>query len=190
LNGSQLVISSYLTTLESLFQAQKKYMSVPTDHQKLLNVSQSDTPGQSSLPQTMNEVNEIVQTFCSSGWSRGDIVTLHGSEATADAVLAALNSCSWVHLACHGFQNHAQPMKSAFALHDGHLELHKIASKRLSHGQFAFLSACQAASGQKDLPREAMHLAAGLQFAGFHSIIATLWGICNEDALKVADHVY
>jgi CHAT domain-containing protein len=99
-------------------------MSVPTEHQKLLNVSQSETPGQSSLPQTMNEVNELVQTFCSSGWSKGDIVTLHESEATVDAVLTALNSCSWVHLACHGFQDHAQPMKSAFALHDGHLELH------------------------------------------------------------------
>ena len=68
-------------------------------------------------------------------------------------------------------------MKSAFVLHNGHLELDEIASKRLSKGQFTLLSACQAASGLKDLPGEAMHLAAGLQFAGFPSVIATLWRI-------------
>ena len=72
---------------------------------------------------------------------------------------------------------------------DGGLELGQIASKRLT-GQFAFLSACHAASGLKKLPGEAMHLAAGLQFAGFTSVIATMWGISDEDAPKVADHVY
>jgi CHAT domain-containing protein len=81
-------------------------------------------------------------------------------------------------------------MKSAFALHNGHLELGQIVSKRLSLGQFAFLSACHAASGLKELPGEAMHLAAGLQFAGFPSVIATMWGIRDEDAPKVAEHTY
>jgi CHAT domain-containing protein len=81
-------------------------------------------------------------------------------------------------------------MKSAFSLHDGHLELSEIASKRLSTGQFAFLSACHAASGLQDLPGEAMHLAAGIQFSGFPSLIATMWSICDEDAPKVADHTY
>ena len=60
----------------------------------------------------------------------------------------------------------------------------------LSNGQFAFLSACQAASGHKDLPGEAMHLAAGLQFTGFPSIIATMWKIHDEDAPTVADNTY
>jgi CHAT domain-containing protein len=81
-------------------------------------------------------------------------------------------------------------MKSAFALHDGFLELSKIASKRLSGGQFAFLSACHTAFGLKDLPGEAMHLAAGIQFAGFPSVIATMWSIRDKDALKVADNTY
>jgi CHAT domain-containing protein len=35
-----------------------------------------------------------------------------------------------------------------------------------------------------------MHLAAGLQFAGFPSVIATMWGISDEDAPKVADRTY
>jgi hypothetical protein len=54
------------------------------------------------------------------------------------------------------------------------------------HG-FAFLSACHAASGLKELPGEAMHLAAGLQFSGFLSVIATTW---SDDALKVAEYTY
>ena len=81
-------------------------------------------------------------------------------------------------------------MKSEFSLHDGYFKLSEIASKQLSNRQFAFLSACQTASGLKDLPGEAMHLAAGLQVAGFPSVIATLWSIHDDDASKVADHTY
>ena len=75
-------------------------------------------------------------------------------------------------------------------LYNSHLELGEIASKWLSTRQFAFLSACHAASGLHDLPGEVMHLAAGLQFAGFPSIIATMWSICNTDAPMVAKHTY
>jgi CHAT domain-containing protein len=35
-----------------------------------------------------------------------------------------------------------------------------------------------------------MHLSAGVQFAGFPSVIATMWSISDEDARKVADHTY
>ena len=35
-----------------------------------------------------------------------------------------------------------------------------------------------------------MHLAAGLQFIGFSSVIATMWAINDEDAPKVAAHTY
>ncbi|KIM71649.1 hypothetical protein PILCRDRAFT_751659, partial [Piloderma croceum F 1598] len=115
---------------------------------------------------------------------------LHGLNATVDHVLHALDSSSWVHFACHGHQDPIFGMNSAFSLHGGHLELTDIASKRLSTGQFAFLSACHAASGLKDLPGEAMHLAAGFQFAGFPSVIATLWRIHDEDAPKIAGHTY
>jgi CHAT domain-containing protein len=81
-------------------------------------------------------------------------------------------------------------IKSAFSLYNGYFELSKIASKRLSDEQFAFLSACHAASGLKDLPGEAMHLAAGTQFTGFPSVIATLWTIRDKDAPKVAYETY
>ena len=187
---SQLVISSYVTTLQSLFQAHTKIGPVLKEHQGLLGISQSKTPHQPDLPLTMKEVDSMVEVFSSSGWLKENIVCLHGSKATVDSVSQALDSCSWVHFACHGFQDSKVGMQSAFGLHDGHLKLEKIASKILSNGQFAFLSACHAASGLKDLPEEAIHLAAGLQFAGFPSVIATMWSICDVDAPKVADCVY
>jgi CHAT domain-containing protein len=135
-------------------------------------------------------VNGVVHVFCSSGWCKDDVVCLQGSDATLNNVSSALDTSSWVHFACHGYQDPFHGMNSAFALHDGPLEVGRIASKRLSNGQFAFLSACQAASGLKDLPGEAIHLAAGLQFAGFPSVIATMWNIYDEDAPKVTDHTY
>jgi len=81
-------------------------------------------------------------------------------------------------------------MNSAFALTNGDFELIQIASKRLSAGRFAFLSACHTAAGLQRLPGEAMHLAGGLQFTGFKSVIATMWGISDKDASIVASHTY
>ena len=187
---SRMMISSYVTTLDSLFQAQStNKQAASTGRSKLLALSQPKTPGHCPLPQSTPEVLRVVEAAQSAGWVREDIVHLDGSDATVDRVLDALDSCSWAHFACHGSQDPILGTKSAFALEDGCLELGQIASKQLS-GQFAFLSACCAASGLKALPGEAMHLAAGLQFTGFPSIIATMWGILDEDAPKVADHVY
>jgi len=187
---SRLVISSYVTTLGSHYRAQNKYQRISKGQNKLLTISQLATPGQSSLPKTMEEVDKVALVFRSSGWPEQDIACLRESEATVNAVSSALNLCSWVHFACHGSQDPKLGMKSALSLHDGQLELSEIATKKLLYGQFAFLSACQAASGVKDLPGEAMHLAAGLQFVGFPSVIATMWNICDADAPEVAHHIY
>jgi len=184
---SHLIISSYVTTLQSWFKAQKKK---DVGQLKLLVISQPNTQTQSPLPHATEEVEKLVGAAISGGWSKEDIVHLSGSDATVDRVSSALDKCSWAHFACHGIQDHVFGMKSAFILHDSALELGEIASKRLSSGHFAFLSMCSAASGLQNLPGEAMHLAAGLQFVGYSSVIATMWGISDRDAPKVADHVY
>ncbi|KAG1862763.1 CHAT domain-containing protein [Suillus subalutaceus] len=60
-----------------------------------------------------------------------------------------------------------------------------IMEKDIPHAEFAFLSACHTAVGGEKTPDEVIHLAAGLQFSGFKSVIGTLWVV--EDA--VAKHV-
>jgi hypothetical protein len=181
---TNLVISSYVTTLSSSLQAQKK---CTRGLGRFLAVSQPDTPGQNPIPLSTEEVDKVVQVV---SLSTDNIVWLHGSDATVDRVSSALDLCSWVHFACHGMQHPTSGLNSAFALHDGNLDIAKIAPKKLPNAQFAFLSVCHAAAGVRDIPGEAMHLAGGLQFAGFPSIIATMWGIRDADAPIVANHTY
>jgi hypothetical protein len=64
-------------------------------------------------------------------------------------------------------------LKNACALRDGRLEL----------GQGGFLSdSLLFYRLAMQHPGGAMHLAAGLHFPGFPSVIATIWGISDEDA--------
>src|SRR6202044_1856371 len=184
-----------VTSLSSLLQAQKRSKQVAMGRLKLLTVSQPNTPGLHPLPQSTVEVNKLVNAahlaaVNSGGSSEPDILHLNGADATIPRVSGALDLFPWVHFACHGSQHPTFGMKSAFALHDGQLELGEITSKNLPSAQFAFLSACHTAAGLKELPEEAMHLAAGLQFAGFPSVIATMWSICEKDAPTVAEHTY
>jgi CHAT domain-containing protein len=82
-------------------------------------------------------------------------------------------------------------MMSAFRLHNGELlTLEQIRSKRLQHADLAFLSACQTARGDEELPDEAAHLAAGMLFAGYRTVIGTMWQIKDCHAPLVADEFY
>lgn len=63
-------------------------------------------------------------------------------------------------------------------------------TKPFPSADFAFLSACQTATGAEDLSEEAAHLAAGMLAAGYRSVIATMWSINDEDAPMVSEEVY
>ncbi|TFY73278.1 hypothetical protein EWM64_g10733, partial [Hericium alpestre] len=115
---------------------------------------------------------------------------LAGEAATVAAVHAAMERSNWIHLACHAVQDPSDPLKSAFCLADGRLQLQDIIRKSHPHADFAFLSACQTSTGDQKLSDEAVHLAAGMQLAGYRSIVATMWSIGDEDGPLVADEVY
>jgi CHAT domain-containing protein len=175
------IVSSYTPTLSAL-------LTPPThleEFQGLLVVAQEMTPGKSYLPGAVKEL-EIIQKKAIGFPFR----QLTGSEATIDAVLRGMESCSWVHLACHATQDAEEPTESGFYLHDGKLDLATITKKRLKHARLAFLSACQTAVGHKDLPEEAIHLAAGMVMAGYPTVIATMWSIKDKDAPLIAERMY
>ncbi|KAG8765225.1 hypothetical protein FRC12_007618 [Ceratobasidium sp. 428] len=176
-----LAISSYTPTISSINHAP----STPDSFSGLLAVGQSSTPGLTPLPGTEVELDRIqAQT------KLFKITRLDGDNASIKAVLEAMDSHSWVHLACHASQNLLDPIKSAFHLHDGSLDLTAIARKPLKNAQLAFLSACQTATGDESLPDEAVHLAAGLLMAGYPAIIATMWSISDQYAPLVAETFY
>ncbi|KAJ7802641.1 CHAT domain-containing protein, partial [Mycena olivaceomarginata] len=88
------------------------------------------------------------------------------------------------HFACHGVQDPSHPTKSALLLGGNSRQL------ALPHADFAFLSACQTATGDKSLQEESVRLAAGMLSAGYRGVIATMWTIMDKDAPQIASDVY
>lgn len=98
-----------------------------------------------------------------------------GGPVTKDTFLVELPSAQFVHLACHGVSDAKDVLHSGFVFHDGMVELSALMNVTVENGCFAFLSACESAMGDKDLPDENMHLAAAMMFMGYRSVIGTLW---------------
>jgi CHAT domain-containing protein len=96
--------------------------------------------------------------------------------STIPSIIANLPFIQFLHLACHGLQDVTDALKSGFCLHDNTLTISDIMNLNLGSSAFmAFLSACETAKGDPNQPNEVIHLAAALLFAGFRSIVATMW---------------
>jgi hypothetical protein len=171
------VVSSYSPTISALLPQSS---TNPEGLKELLAVSQS-----SDLPGTTVEVQKIKHRM-------GDIPIqcLNNEDGSVEAVLQGMKTHGWVHLACHAHQDPVDPTNSAFKLHDGSLALSTMMKHTFKHAEFAFLSACQTATGDDNLPDEAIHLAAGMLFAGYKTVIGTMWSIEDNYAPMVADEVY
>ncbi|KIJ27671.1 hypothetical protein M422DRAFT_190730 [Sphaerobolus stellatus SS14] len=176
-----IAVSSYTPTLALLLRTPVKHVEMIGT----LIVSQSKTPGQRALPGTIKEAEVILKHL-----SANTTLHLKDENATIVNVLDAMGQHSWVHLACHGIQNTQNSLKSAFALQDGKLDLQALMAISFNHAELAFLSACQTATGDEQLPEEAAHLAAGILAVGFRSVVATMWSIHDADAPTVAETFY
>ncbi|KEP46588.1 aromatic di-alanine and TPR containing protein [Rhizoctonia solani 123E] len=176
-------ISSYIPTLTALLT------SAPSQFNRscrVLAIGQATTAGQNPLPGTTEELAHVkARTHDKAQYSQ-----LIDSQATTTAVLDAMEHHDWVHLACHANQDVRDPIKSGFHLHDGTLDLSAINRRSFKNKGLAFLSACQTATGDENLPDEAIHLASGMLMAGYPSVIATMWSVDDRDAPFVADRVY
>ena len=181
-NLSDYVVSSYTPTLTAILNPSQ---GIPREDFQLLTVSQPSTPNASPLPGTKKEVR-LVESLA----KNLRIQSLTNEEATVERVLREMERSTWIHLACHGQQHILDSMKSGFLLHDKILELSDIIKAQLPKAAFAFLSACQTATGDEDVSEESMHLAAGMLFSGCHGVVATMWSIGDEDAPQVAADVY
>ncbi|KAJ1300058.1 hypothetical protein OPQ81_011178 [Rhizoctonia solani] len=177
------VVSSYTPTLTALLASTP---SVLRPDSRVLLISQEATPGHSPLPGTAQELGYIQSRVKSTA----QCTQLMNEQATTTAVLDAMEHHDWVHLACHAHQNVEDATKSGFFLHDGTLDLAAINQRSFKNKGLAFLSACQTAKGDKELPDEAVHLASGMLMAGYTSVIATMWSVNDGDAPLVADRVY
>jgi CHAT domain-containing protein len=136
------------------------------------------------LPSVETELNTVTALF------GNKVQQLKDSQATISNVVEGMKKSAWLHLACHGSQDTADPLKSGLILSDGKLELGEILGVDLPKAKFVFLSACETAMGDEKLSNEAMHLAGGFLAAGFQGAIGTLWSMSDADGPKVAEIVY
>ncbi|KAK0449902.1 hypothetical protein EV421DRAFT_1989714 [Armillaria borealis] len=168
----EYVASSYTPTVSILADISNQ---LSEEFSGLLAVCQPNTPGQNPIPKTEDEVCSAVQVAA----ERGPVmnVTLLGNDdATPDA-------------------DPTQPLESAFMLAGDPkegcpLKLTKIAERANTKADFAFLSACQTATGDASLSKESVHLAAGMLMAGYRRVIATMWAVNDSDAPIIAEMVY
>jgi len=115
---------------------------------------------------------------------------IDGEESRTSRVVEELGKNEWVHLACHGLPNRKQPFESAFALHDGHFTIQQIIGCDLKNPEFAYLSACHTTVGDEESLDEAIHLASAMQFAGFRSVIGTMWAVDDGETNKITPTFY
>jgi CHAT domain-containing protein len=185
LKAYDFFVSSYTPTLTALLDATH---TTKLHNFQLLAIAQPFTQGYLGLPNTTQELNRIKGH---AQHAKLAVRILEGDDATVGSVVDYMKKCSWLHLACHGEQNVEQPLKSALLLQDdGRLELEEIINMPLPNAEFVFMSACQTATGNKNLSEEAVHLAAGMLLAGYRGVIATMWSIQDKYAPIVADDVY
>ncbi|KAF8132951.1 TPR-like protein [Boletus edulis] len=167
-NLSDLYISSYTPTLSALIRARRPAPSNTSGGGKrFVAIGQANAIGQVELHSVGTELANIGQR-----------------------IIEELYRTEWVHLACHGLPNRTRPFESAFALRDGHFTIERIMRCEPENPQFAYLSACHTTVGDEESPDEAIHLASAMQFAGFRSVIGTMWAVDDAETDKITSTFY
>ncbi|KAG2137508.1 CHAT domain-containing protein [Suillus clintonianus] len=181
-----LYICSYTPTLSALIKSRQMMKTCASPSFAAIGQGQPGSGKGKELLAVDSEL-ELVQKLVPVAAMR---TTISGEAATRAGALEALEQNSWVHLACHGKQDQDQPYNSHFVMRDKPLTLLDIMEKDIPHTEFAFLSACHTAAGDKKTPDEVIHLAAGIQFSGFKSVVGTLWEVDDAVAKHVVEAFY
>jgi CHAT domain-containing protein len=181
-----LFICSYTPTLSALVRSRQLMKKCGTP--SFATIGQSNPgAGKGKALLAVDSELELVHKLVPASANR---TTISGDAATRAGALKALEENTWVHLACHGKQDRTQPYNSHFVMKDEHLTLLDIMERDIPQAEFAFLSACHTAVGDEATPDEVVHLAAGLQFSGFKSVIGTLWEVDDAVAKHVVEAFY
>ncbi|KAF8552352.1 hypothetical protein OG21DRAFT_1416340 [Imleria badia] len=182
---SDFVVSSYAPTL-SILALSSNPAAAPSGDLRLLAVRQPSSDGLPRLPGVDTELKHIKAVIRHSP-SRC-ITLMESSAGTVEEVLSLMKEADWVHFACHGIQD---DVNSGLCLADRRrLKISDVIALSRPRGGLAFLSACQTAMGEALLSDEALHIAAGMLFAGYGGVIGTMWSISDELAPGVARDVY
>ncbi|EIN08893.1 hypothetical protein PUNSTDRAFT_134067 [Punctularia strigosozonata HHB-11173 SS5] len=196
---SDYVVSSYIPTLSSLRTTRANYERIPKRDIRALvaSVRRSRMSQWTELPSTREEVSAVRRALPEEALIElprvDDVSSGDGDGITAEALLKLLPQATILHLACHGHQDVDNPLQSGFVMQDEMLTIERLMPVPLPHAFMAFLSACETAKGDKaslEQPDQIVHLAATILFAGFKSVVATLWSMEDVDGPMIAQSVY
>ncbi|KAG9026286.1 hypothetical protein FRB95_009022 [Tulasnella sp. JGI-2019a] len=185
-NFSDLFISSYTPTLSSLIRSRTGYHpTVSVSGPRMLIVAQAAAEEEPKLENVGIEVDLIRQL-------KAQLMIIEGESCTRDKVLAHLKDTAWIHFSCHGHQHPTEPFKSHFSVGalDAPLTVLDIIRNGLPQAELAVLSACHSAAGEKTAPDEAINLAASMLFAGFRSVVGTMWAMDDRDGPVMTQEFY
>ena len=186
-NFADLYISSYTPTLSALILSRQHDPTYPAiERKRFIATGQAKVTGKSEPLSVGTELVNIGQ--CVDGLTT--FAHIEGEESCISRVTEELGKNEWVHLACCGLPNKEQPFKSAFSLHDGDFTIQRLVQCEWKNAEFAFLSASYTTVGDGESPDEAIHLAAAMQFAGFRSVIGTMWAVDDAETNKVTSVFY
>ena len=177
---SDYLVPSYTPTIGALLNARRQLPFISASETRILLAAVSKPFKGSRLPCVVDEVRGVRQAIPSQVPLDylGDVQCLDispDSAPTASAVLEKLPEATILHLACHGHQDSDNPLESGFVMQDKMLTISNLMSLNLDRAFLAFLSACETAKGDNAQPDQAIHLAAAMLFAGFKSVVGTMW---------------
>ncbi|KAF8167386.1 CHAT domain-containing protein [Crassisporium funariophilum] len=203
---SDHAISSYTTSLSGLTRAQER-LTRPFENEKVLVVAEPDPPAFFKLSKIENVVKEVEiikglvpeQSFVHI--SEAPIAhTQPAAPSSRPTVTPYLSQVSTafegnldahiVHFSCHAKQDQESPLFSHFFIMGTRLTVGRLMEMEFPNARFAFLSACQTATGDRVQSEESIHLASVMSFVGFPSIIGTMWPMNDGDGPFVTEKVY
>jgi CHAT domain-containing protein/tetratricopeptide (TPR) repeat protein len=146
------------------------------------------------LPATRSEVESIRDLDPDS------TCVLLGADATEAAAKALGRDVDAVHFACHGILDERFPLDSALALtppgessgapaeggeDNGLLQAWEIFEKVRIDADLVALSACETAMGKETGGEGLVGLARAFEYAGAHSVLASLWSVSDESTARL-----
>jgi CHAT domain-containing protein len=182
-NAANYIVSSYTPTLSALIHARAERADPVSEDVLLVSL-----PAAQSMPWLPNAAAEA--NIVESAISPGSITVMSDLHTTVQAVLERLPDIAVLHLACHGHQSQENPLDSGSSMYDGRLRLEQLMGLQLPKAQLAYLSACETAGTDENQPDEAINLAATMLFAGFRSVVATMWSASQSRLVSTRLMIY
>ncbi|WP_327000691.1 CHAT domain-containing protein [Dactylosporangium sp. NBC_01737] len=170
-----------------------------TRHGQVTDVEEAVVAGRAAVatvpaahPERGTTLSNLSNAMISWFGETGDVDDLGRAVELATGAVAAVDAAhpERARFACHAVTGADDPSDGRLELHAESLMIRELAALTVPRGHLAYLSACGTAFGGTVLLDESVHIASGLQLAGFAHVIGTLWRVADADAAEITAMFY